>query len=77
LGVADILTIDAGANAENVEIQSVDGDTVTVARNYGGANASHAVGAPVVETDYIHLNAQGYEIVAEGVRKGLAALLRE
>ena len=68
-----ILTIDTGANAENVEITAVDGNTVTVVRNFGGLNTAHAAGAPVVETDEIHLNGQGYQVVAEAVAQFLSA----
>lgn len=73
LGADEILTIDSGANAENVEIAAVNGNTVTVVRNYGGLNTSHAAGVPVTQTDYIHLNAQGYQIVANAVAQFLSA----
>jgi len=73
LSMYDILTIDTGANAENVEITAVAGDTVTVERNFGGLNTAHAAGAPVTETDYIHLNAKGYQIVADAVAQFLSA----
>jgi hypothetical protein len=68
-----ILTIDTGENAENVKITDVSGSTVTVVRNYGGLNTSHAAGAPVTETDAIHLNAQGYQVVANAVAQYLSA----
>jgi len=69
----DILTIDTGENAENVLILNVSGNNVTVERNIGGVNTLHAAGAPITETDYIHLNAQGYQIVANAVGQFLAA----
>ena len=70
-----ILTIDSGPNAENVEITAVSGNTVTVVRNFGGLDTSHSAGVPVVETDYLHLNAQGYQIVANAVAQFLSAYL--
>jgi hypothetical protein len=73
LAIDDILTIDTGANAENASIVSISGNTVTVVRNYGGLNTSHAAGAQVVETDYIHLNASGYKIVADALAQLLSA----
>ena len=69
----EILTIDTGANAENVQISSVSGNTVTVVRNFGGNDTSHPAGAPVTATDPIHLNADGYQIVAKTVAARLAA----
>jgi hypothetical protein len=69
----DILTIGTGADAENVQISSFSGDTVTVVRSYGGNNTSHHAGDPVTETDPIHLNAKGYEIVAKEVAAHLPA----
>jgi hypothetical protein len=71
--VNNILTIDTGENAENVMIHAVSGSTVTVTRNWGGLNTSHAEGAPVTDTDAMHLNAQGYQIVANAVAKYLSA----
>jgi hypothetical protein len=68
-----ILTVDTGANAENVQITAVDGNTVTVVRNFGGLNTSHVAGAPVVETDEIHPNGQGYQVVADAVAQFLSA----
>jgi len=62
-----ILTIDTGANAENVSIASISGNTVTVIRNFGGNNTSHPAGAPVVETDKTHLSAKGYQVVADAI----------
>ena len=62
-----ILTIDSGANAENVLVTAATGSTLTVVRNMGGLNTSHAAGAPVTVTDSLHLNAQGYQIVAQSV----------
>jgi hypothetical protein len=73
LRVNAILTIDSGANAENVCITAVNGNTVTVERNYGGNNVSHSAGAAVVETDPVHLNAQGYQVVANAVAQYLSA----
>jgi len=63
----DVLTIDTGEIAENVKILSVSGSTVTVKRNFGGLNSAHAAGAPVTETDTLHLNEKGYQIVANTV----------
>lgn len=71
--VGYILTIDSGANAENVYVTAVSGNSVTVERNFGGNDTSHAFGVPVVETDPIHLNAQGYQIVANAVAQYLSA----
>jgi lysophospholipase L1-like esterase len=61
------LTIDTGENAENVQITAISGSTVTVTRNVGGLNASHAAGAPVTETDTLHLNRKGAQVVANAV----------
>jgi hypothetical protein len=71
--INDILTVDSGDNAENMAIQSVSGNQVTVKRNYGGLNTSHAAGAPITETDYIHFNAQGDQLVANAVADFLSA----
>jgi len=73
LNVHWILTIDTGANAENVEITAVSGSTVTVARNFGGLNTSHAAAAPVTQSDYLHLNGKGYQAVAQSVAQFLSA----
>ena len=70
--LGEILTIDTGANAENVSITAVSGNTVTVARNFGGNDTSHPAGAPVVFTDPIHLNADGYQIVAKTIDAKIA-----
>ncbi len=70
--VGGILTIDTGESAENVLINGVQGDAVTVQRNFGGLNVSHPAGAPITETDYLHLNANGYQIVANAVATFLA-----
>jgi hypothetical protein len=67
-----ILSIDSGANAENVAIVSFIGNTVTVIRNFGGNNTSHAAGAPVTVTDKTHLNGKGYQIVANAVAAALS-----
>jgi lysophospholipase L1-like esterase len=48
-----------------------------VVRNYGGLNTSHAAGAPVTETDAIHLNAQGYQVVANAVAQYLYAYKKQ
>lgn len=60
----EILTIDTGANMENVQVVSVSGSsnpyTVTVVRNYGGNNTSHSSGATANGSSNIHLNATGY-----------------
>jgi hypothetical protein len=72
LGLAAILTIDTGANAENVRVTAVTGSTATVARDFGGLNTSHAAGAPVTETSTLHLNAKGYQIVANAVAQYLS-----
>jgi len=67
-----VLTIDTGADAENVFVTAVSGSTYTVVRNLGGLNTSHAAGAPVTATDSFHLNAQGYQIVAQQVAEYLS-----
>jgi putative Mn2+ efflux pump MntP len=61
------LTIDTGANAENVLITGISGETVTVTRNVGGVCGAHAAGATVTESDMIHLNGKGSQIVANAV----------
>lgn len=68
-----VLTIDTGQNAENALVTSVSGNTVTVERDLGGPNIAHAAGAPLSESDPIHLNAKGYQIVANAVAKFLSA----
>jgi hypothetical protein len=73
LGVTGILTIDTGRNAENVVITAVSGTTITVQRNFGGNDTSHAAAAPIVLTDIGHLNAQGYQVVANAVAQYLSA----
>jgi len=67
-----ILTVDSGPNAENVLVTGVAGATVTVTRNFGGVNTAHAAGAPITVTDQIHLNAQGYQIIANAVAQYLS-----
>ena len=67
-----ILTIDTGANAENVSVTAISGNTLTVQRNFGGVDTAHAAGAPVTETDLDHLNAQGAQIVANAVAQYLS-----
>jgi lysophospholipase L1-like esterase len=67
LKAGNILTIDTGSNAENVEVFSFSGSTVTVIRHTGGVAAPHAAGAPVVLVDQLHLSAQGYGLVARDV----------
>jgi hypothetical protein len=73
LAPTGVLTIDTGDNAENVVITAVSGNNITVQRNFGGNDASHAAGAPIVLTDPVHLNAQGYQVVANAVAQYLAA----
>lgn len=73
LVAGEILTIDSGLTAENVVISSVNGSTVLVVRGFGGTQGPHDAGAPVVESDYLHLNAKGYQIVANSVAQFLAA----
>jgi len=68
-----ILTIDTGANQENVLINATAGTTVTAMRNFGGANVAHGAGAPVSILDPSHLNAQGYQLVANAVAQYLLA----
>jgi lysophospholipase L1-like esterase len=67
-----ILTIDTGDNAENVYVSALTGDTVTVVRNYGGLDTSHAAGAQVIVTDLLHLNPNGYQVVANAVEQYLS-----
>jgi lysophospholipase L1-like esterase len=71
--LGNILTIDTGENAENVEVIAADGESVTVVRNYGGLNGSHAAGAAVLETDYIHPNGKGDQIIANAIARVLSA----
>jgi lysophospholipase L1-like esterase len=73
LQIGAILTIDTGANAENVYIAALSGDTATVERNRGGPNIAHAAGAPLTESDSFHLNAKGYQIVANAVAQFLSS----
>jgi hypothetical protein len=75
---ATVLTIDTGPNAENVQVTGIigstsTGTTLTVQRNFGGNDTSHAAGVPVVGTDYTHLDAQGYQVVADAVAQYLSA----
>jgi len=72
LQIGAVLTIDTGANAENAYVSALTGDTVTVVRNLGGANVAHAAGALLTESNYFHLNAKGYQIVADAVAKVLS-----
>jgi hypothetical protein len=71
-----ILTIDTGGNAENVHITSVSGSTATVVRGFGGNNCAHLAGATVSETDPLHLNAQGYQVIAKLVAQYLSTFDR-
>ncbi|HEY1159981.1 MAG TPA: hypothetical protein VGE83_05090 [Terracidiphilus sp.] len=71
--IGDILTIDTGANAENVSITAISGNTLTVLRNVGGVDISHAAGAPVTISDQDHFNAQGAQVVANAVAQYLSA----
>jgi lysophospholipase L1-like esterase len=73
IAIENILTIDTGVNAENVLVTAISGNTLTVQRNFGGLDISHAAAAPVTVTDYDHLNAQGYQIVADAVAQYLSA----
>jgi len=72
MGAGAVLTIDTGANAESVSIVSASGNTATVVRAQGGVNTSHAAGAPVRQTEIVHLNAHGYQIVANAVAQYLS-----
>jgi len=67
-----VLTIGSGQNAENAYVVSVSGDTVTVERDLGGVNSAHEAGTPLSETDPLHLNTKGYQIVANAVAKFLS-----
>ncbi len=73
LGAGGVLTIGSGENAENAIITAVTGHTATVERDLGGANVAHEAGAPLTETDLLHLNAKGYQIVANAVAQFLSA----
>jgi hypothetical protein len=73
IAVNNVLTVDTGANAENVSVTAISGNTLTVVRNFGGLDTSHAAGAPVTVTDMEHLNEQGYQIVANAVAQYLSA----
>lgn len=63
-----IATVDSGGNAENVFISAVAGSTVTAVRNQGGNDTAHPADASVQLSDPIHLNAQGYQIVAQAIQ---------
>jgi lysophospholipase L1-like esterase len=67
-----ILTIDTGDNAENVSLVSVNWNSITVDRNYGGNNTSHGAGVPVQLSDYTHLDRQGEQVVANAVAQYLS-----
>ena len=73
LTTGNILTIDTGANAENVFIHSASGNTAIALRGYGGLTISHPAGVTVTQNDGIHLNASGYQIVANAVAGYLSA----
>jgi lysophospholipase L1-like esterase len=78
IGSGTIMTIDPGGpKAENVFVSSTGtGEGVSVQRAIGGVDTSHDAGAPVVMTDPVHLNAQGYQIVANAVAQYLSAYLK-
>lgn len=60
-----LLDLGSGANGEATRIVSASGNKVTVTR---GANPqAHAAGTPIACTDQIHLNAKGYQEVAQKV----------
>lgn len=67
LRVGAILTIDTGTSAENVQISSFSGSTVTVMRGVAGNAAAHAAGAAVAEVDSVHLRAQGLQLLANAI----------
>ncbi|MDR3772636.1 MAG: hypothetical protein P4L26_04760 [Terracidiphilus sp.] len=73
LGAGGVLTVGTGENAENVLITAITGHTATVERDLGGANVAHETGTPLTETDLLHLNAKGYQIVANAVAQFLSA----
>jgi lysophospholipase L1-like esterase len=74
-GVGAVAIIDPGtSNAESVWVTAtVIGNPVPVQRAIAGVLTSHAAGAPVTFIDPIHLNAQGYQIVANTVAQYLSA----
>jgi hypothetical protein len=72
-GPASIVKIDNKANAENVLVTAVSGNTLTVTRGYGGNQTSHIAGAPIEQDDIGHLNAQGHQVVASAVAQYLSA----
>jgi lysophospholipase L1-like esterase len=69
--VGTFLVIDTGANAEGVLVTGVNGSTLTVQRNFSGNNTSHAAGTVIAGVDILHLNARGYQIVANLVAQYL------
>jgi hypothetical protein len=74
MGPGNVLTIDTGENAENAAITGFSpGDIIHVERDLGGNNTSHAAGAKLSISDYFHLNAEGYQIVANAVAQFLSA----
>jgi hypothetical protein len=72
-GVGSIIKIDNGDIAENVLVTAVSGKILTVTRGFGGNQTSHVAGAPIVSDDIVHLNAQGYLVVANAVAQYLSA----
>jgi hypothetical protein len=72
-GSNSILKIDNGAIAENVLVTAVSGNRLTVTRGFGGNQTSHAAGAHIIQDDIVHLNAQGYQVVANAVADYLSA----
>jgi hypothetical protein len=64
LDLDQILTIDSGANVENVQISSYSGSTVTVVRGVAGTKVAHAAGSTVTEIDRTHSNPQGLQLLA-------------
>jgi len=68
-----LLNIDTGQNAETTVVSSASGNTVTVVRGFSGANIAHAAGVATVQTDPMHLNAKGYQVVANAVAQYFSA----
>jgi hypothetical protein len=62
-----VIILDTGANAEEVQISSASGNTVTVVRGVAGATVAHAAGTAVSEVDAVHLSSTGLAMVADAI----------
>jgi hypothetical protein len=72
-GPNTIVKIDDGANAESVLVTAVSGNILAITRGFGGNRTSHLAGVPIEQVNIVHLNAQGYQVVANAVAQYLSA----